>query len=53
MWNWSHFNIENCVISSAAGETKSAKKDTKLYVPVVTVSTEDDIETIETIRIWF
>ena len=44
---------ENCVISSAAGETRSAIKDTKLYVPAVTVSTEDNIEIIETIRIWF
>ena len=32
---------KNCVISSATGETKFAITETKLYVPVVTLSTED------------
>ena len=31
--NWS----ENCVLSSAVGETKFAITDTKIYVPVVTL----------------
>ena len=35
---------ENCVISSATRATKFAITDTKLYVPVVTLSTEDNIE---------
>ena len=30
---------EDCVISSATGETKLKKTDTKLYVAVVTLST--------------
>ena len=33
---------ENCVISSATGETKFAITETKLYVLVVTLSTEDN-----------
>ena len=33
---------ENCVISSAAGKTKFAITDTKPYVPVVTLSTQDN-----------
>ena len=32
---------KNCVISSATGETKFAITEAKLYVPVVTLSTED------------
>ena len=32
---------KNCVISSATGETKFSITETKLYVPVVTLSTED------------
>ena len=31
-----------CVISSAAGETKFKITDTKLYVPVVILSTQDN-----------
>ena len=33
---------KNCVISSAARKTKFAITDTKLYVPVLTLSTEDN-----------
>ena len=33
---------ENCVISSATGETKFAVTDTKLYVQIVTLSTQDN-----------
>ena len=32
--------FENCVNFSAMGETKSAMMDTKLYVPVATLSTQ-------------
>ena len=32
---------KNCVISSATGETKFAITETKLYVPVVTLTTEE------------
>ena len=37
---------KDCVISSATGQTKFAITETKLYVPVVTLSTL-------TFRIWF
>ena len=33
---------ENCAISSAAGKTKFAITDTKLYVQFVTLSTQDN-----------
>ena len=33
---------KDCVISSATGETKFAITETKFYVPVVTLSTEDN-----------
>ena len=33
---------EDCVISSAAGAAKLIIADTKLYVPVVTLSTQDN-----------
>ena len=39
---------ENCVISSATGETKFIKTDKKLSVSVVTLSTQDNA-----IKIWF
>ena len=35
---------ENCVISSATGKTKPAITDTKLYVPFVTISTQDNFK---------
>ena len=38
---------ENCVISSATGKTKFAIADTKLYVPIVTLSTQDNAKLLE------
>ena len=38
---------KNCVISSATGETKFAITKTKLYVPVVTLSTEDNTKLLQ------
>ena len=38
---------ENCVISSATGATKFKKTDTKLYVPVVTLSTQDNTKLLQ------
>ena len=35
---------EDCVISSATGKSNFAITDTKLYVPVVALSTEDNIK---------
>ena len=40
---------KDCAISSATGETKLKITDIKLYVPVVTLSTQDN----STIKIWF
>ena len=39
---------KDCVISSATGETKLKITDTKLYVSVVTFSTQDN----SAIKIW-
>ena len=38
---------ENCVISSPIGKTEFAITDTKLYVPVATLSTEDNIKLLK------
>ena len=35
---------EDCVISFATGKTKFAISDTKPYVPVVTLSTQDNMQ---------
>ena len=43
----------DCVISSATGETKFALTDTKLYVPVVTLSTQDNAKMLEQLRYGF
>ena len=44
---------ENCVISSGTGETKFAITDTKVYVPVVTLSTQDNAKLLEQLRSGF
>ena len=38
---------ENCVISSATGKTKFAIADTKLYVLIVNLSTQDNTKLLE------
>ena len=38
---------ETCVISSATGETKFVITKTKFYVPVVTLSTEDNAKLLQ------
>ena len=38
---------KDCVISSATGETKFKITDTKLYVPVVTLSTQDNAKLLQ------
>ena len=43
---WSKY----CVISSATGETKFATTETKLYVPVVTLSTEDNVKLLQQLK---
>ena len=44
---------EDCVISSGNGETKFKISDTKLYVPVVTLSIQDNAKQTTTIKIRF
>ena len=39
-----------CVISSATGATKCAIIDTKHYVPVVTLSTEDNAQQLQQLK---
>ena len=43
----------DCVISSAAGETKFAITDTKRYVPIVPLSTEDNAKLLEQLKSCF
>ena len=44
---------ENCVICSTIRKTKFAITDTKLYVPVVTLSTQDNANLLEQLRSGF
>ena len=41
---------EDCVISSATGKTKFKIKDTKLYVPVITLSTQDNAKLLRQLK---
>ena len=49
MLKWS----ENCFISSAVGETQFAITDTKLYVPIVTLSIQDNAKLLEQLKFYF
>ena len=49
MLKWS----ENCFISSAVGETQFAITDTKLYVPIVTLSIQDNAKLLEQLKFGF
>ena len=42
-----------CVVSSAAGETKFKITETKLYVPVVTLSTQDNAKLFQQLKSGF
>ena len=44
---------DNCVISSATGATKLKITDTKLYVLVVTLSTQDNAKLLEQLKSGF
>ena len=44
---------ENCVIYSATGATKFAITDTKLYVPVVSLSSEDNVRQLKQLEFSF
>ena len=47
--NWS----EDCVICSGTGETNFVIRDTKFYVPVVTLSTQDNAKLVEQLKSGF
>ena len=42
-----------CAISSATGETKFKITDTKLYVPVVTLSAQDNAKLLQQLKSGF
>ena len=42
-----------CVISSATGETKFKITDKKIYVPVVTLSTQDNTKLLQQLKSGF
>ena len=44
---------ENCVISSATGKTKFAITDTKLYLPIVPLSTHDNAKLLQKLKSGF
>ena len=49
IWTWS----EDCVISPTTGETKLKIKDTKLYVPVVTLSVQYNAKLLQQLKSGF
>ena len=49
IFTWS----EDCVISSATGKIKLKKADTKLYVPVITLSTRDNLRLLQQLKSGF
>ena len=44
---------KNCVITNSEGEGKSAITETKLYVPVVTLSTQDNAKLLQQLKFGF
>ena len=44
---------EDCVISSRTGATKFKITDTKLYVPIVTLSTQDNAKLLRQLKSGF
>ena len=44
---------EDCIISSATGKAKFKITDTKLYVPVVTLSTQDNAKLLHQLKSGF
>ena len=44
---------EDCVISSRTGATKFKITDTKLYVPIVTLSTQDNAKLLRQLKPGF
>ena len=44
---------KDCVISSATGETKFVITETKLYVPIVSLSTQDNAKLLQQLKSGF
>ena len=44
---------EDCVVSSATGETKFKITDTKLHIPIATLSTQDNIKLLQQLKSGF
>ena len=44
---------QDCLVSSATGETKFQITETKLYVPVVTLSTQDNVKLLQLLKTDF
>ena len=44
---------QDCLVSSATGETKFQITETKLYVPVVTLSTQDNVKLLQLLKTNF
>ena len=44
---------KDCVITNSEGETKFAITETKLYVPVVTLSTQDNAKLLQQLKSGF
>ena len=54
MWNQSYPNlVKNCVVSAATGATTFNITDTKLYVPVVTLSTPESVNLLKWLKLEF
>ena len=49
IWTWSDDSVD----SPATGETKFKKKDTKLYVPVVTLLVQDNAKLLQQLKSGF
>ena len=45
--------VEDCVITNSTGEGKFAITETKLYVPVVTLSTKDNEKLLQQLKSGF
>ena len=44
---------KDCVITSSEGEGKFAITETKLYVPIVTLSTQDNVKLLQQLKSGF
>ena len=54
MWSQSWLTwSRNCVITNSTGEGKFAITETKLYVPVVTLSTQDNAKLLQQLKSGF